>query len=502
MTRPVKTIATSYSMKELSQFLEIMEGRKASPAPETKTPKNQVIVKLPETRRADSFEQGLNHLEESGFKLKKSFSELGMASGTLTPEKAEKLEKAGFTVYPDEMNQWLPEIPGASAEETLPQSKAQVKSLPWDWQPIDPIAMTKTDKVRENYGLTGKGRTVAVLDSGFNHPEQHLKFWQDFTADKSPSPIDPCGHGTHVASDVMKMAPDAELISLRVMNEQGMGMNSWIISGIQWAVKHWEEYGIDTLNLSFGSRPNPTHNINVINDAVLMAEKSGLNVVVSAGNLGPKATTVGPPGELIPVLTVGAALDEKTVSYFSSRGPTMHDDAPKPDVMGPGQFIVSPMPLDSTLGRSALEADRIRAMKTPETRKLIEDNPRLIERMKLPRDILSRSDEEIEGLVKGHAPKLYVKPGGMVSADGTSFSCPEVAGITLLMKQADPQLGNREIKTILMDTARDMGAEYSPLDQGKGMVDAEKAVKTALDKLNSREKADSREEDIPAYIRG
>jgi|GEM_PF-726387 len=493
MPEAIGKIGNYYSVGDLKDFVDILEGKKAAPllkpAPAAKL--MPVIIKAPENQKSDSFQKTVAGLKNFGLKNHQSFASLETVAGELSPQKARELQKAGFQVFEDKMLEILPAIPGGRASEQPVLTATSAK--PWDRVKVDPVKMLKLDQAREIYGLTGKGRTVAVIDSGFNHQGYELKAWKDCTSDKSETPIDPCGHGTHVTSDVLKMAPEAEIIGIRVMNEQGMGMNSWIINGLQWAIQNKEKYGIDVINLSFGSRPNPIHNVNVINDAVRKTVEAGLTVVISAGNLGPKSTTVGPPGELIPVITVGSARDEKTVSDFSSRGPTMHDDAPKPDITAPGQYIVSWMPADSTLGRSAQEADRIRAMSREEVRRLVEDNPRLIERMKLPRDILTREDNEVESIVKNHAPKLYVTPDGRVAADGTSFSSPEVAGISALLKQANPSLTHQEIKTILMDTAEDMGEKYSRLDQGKGFVN----VKKALDEAEQRRRA---EEKIPAYL--
>jgi len=64
----------------------------------------------------------------------------------------------------------------------------------------------KSDQVVEQDKLTGKGVTVAVIDSGFDYPEYDLAYWHDFTEEKSAQPIDPMGHGTHVVGDAVQMA--------------------------------------------------------------------------------------------------------------------------------------------------------------------------------------------------------------------------------------------------------------------------------------------------------
>ncbi len=93
----------------------------------------------------------------------------------------------------------------ASSSPAAPETESRLKtSVP---PSPDPIELLKVDRVREKYGLTGKGITVAVVDSGLNHPEKTLKGWQDLTGEDATHPVDPWGHGTHVSGNLVNVAP-------------------------------------------------------------------------------------------------------------------------------------------------------------------------------------------------------------------------------------------------------------------------------------------------------
>ena len=220
-------------------------------------------------------------------------------------------------------------------------------------------------------GLTGAGVTVAVVDSGISaHPALTGKVIASVSkVSGDPSTGDAHGHGTHIAgiiagnSSASKyvtslyrggIAPDVRLVNVRVLGADGTGWTSDVIAGIEWVIENREKYKIQVMNLSLGhpvTEPSVTDPLCI---AVMKATASGIAVVVSAGNSGKTADGtpilggITSPGNSPYAITVGAMNTKATVkrsddvmTTYSSRGPTKFEHAVKPDVVAPGNKIVS-----------------------------------------------------------------------------------------------------------------------------------------------------------------
>ncbi|QIB66294.1 S8 family serine peptidase [Kineobactrum salinum] len=205
-------------------------------------------------------------------------------------------------------------------------------------------------------GVTGKGVTVAVLDSGLwehtalardTQGQPRILGRYDAIADRAGEEVfDDSGHGTHMTSviahsgqvleDGMKpsgsfkgIAPDAGLVAVKAFDDEGQGDFLDIVRGVQWIVDHRERLDIKVLNLSFAARPRWPYFLDPINQALMRAWAAGITVVAAAGNEGPDAMTIGSPGNLPYLITVGAITDSWTtdsrdddyIPDFSSRGP-------------------------------------------------------------------------------------------------------------------------------------------------------------------------------------
>src|SRR5690606_31344779 len=212
-------------------------------------------------------------------------------------------------------------------------------------------------------GYTGKGVQVAVLDSGIDtgHPDldDAVVAEKDFTG--SGHTGDRFGHGTHVASIItgdgsasggayQGVAPDAELINAKVLDDAGNGTESSIIAGMEWAV----DQGADVVNMSLGAWPNDGQ------DPMSLAlnrlsRSSGALFVVAAGNDGPDRYTVSTPGSADEALTVAATERDGRAAEFSSGGPRVGDYAMKPEIAAPGSGIVAARAESTTPGPPAGE---------------------------------------------------------------------------------------------------------------------------------------------------
>jgi serine protease AprX len=216
--------------------------------------------------------------------------------------------------------------------------------------------------------LSGKGVTVAVIDSGFDPKHFALKnrtlLTVDFTGGDG---IDRFGHGTHVAAIIagqagktadtqmyQGVASDAYLLNLRVLGNDGSGQAVDVIEAIDWAVDHREQYNIRVINLSLGAPVMQPYRDDPVCKAVERAVRAGIFVVAAAGNNGQTADGrrimggIGSPGNSPYAMTVGA-LDTKgtaersddVVAAFSSSGPTRFDLVLKPDLVAPGRRVTS-----------------------------------------------------------------------------------------------------------------------------------------------------------------
>lgn len=239
-----------------------------------------------------------------------------------------------------------------------------------------------------NSGYNGAGIGIAVIDSGINdnHPdlwdstESHSRvvYHQDFTGtaatNASGANYDLYGHGTHVAGIIagngylssgnyIGVAPAATLIDLRVLDLNGVGTDSAVIAGIQQAIALKNKYNIQVINLSLGRGIAVSYTQDALCQAVESAWKAGIVVVVAAGNYGRLSVdgsngygTITAPGNDPFVLTVGAtnstgstSQSAEVMTSYTSKGPTTYDHVLKPDIMAPGNNIVSLSAAGATL---------------------------------------------------------------------------------------------------------------------------------------------------------
>ncbi|MGS2614540.1 S8 family serine peptidase [Micromonospora sp. LZ34] len=195
-------------------------------------------------------------------------------------------------------------------------------------------------------GYDGTGATVAVLDTGIDAGHPDLADQVDETVSFVPGEdvSDVHGHGTHVAStiagtgaasggDRKGVAPGADLIVGKVLDDEGYGQDSWIIAGMQWAA----ESGADVVNMSLGDA-SLTDGTDPMTAAVnTLTAQHGTLFVVASGNAGPQ--TIGAPGVAASALTVGAVDKQDELAWFSSTGPLAGTGALKPDITAPGVGI-------------------------------------------------------------------------------------------------------------------------------------------------------------------
>jgi serine protease AprX len=328
--------------------------------------------------------------------------------------------------------------------------------------------------VQTDMGIKGAGVGVAVVDSGITSWHDDLTYngttsavrtkagqrvvaFADFVNGRN-STYDDNGHGTHVAGTIAGngydtngaragIAPEAHLVGLKVLDENGRGVISDVIAALEWAVTNKTAYNIRVINLSVGAAVTESYWTDPLTMAAKRAVDSGIVVVAAAGNLGKNKlgqTQYGgitAPGNAPWVLTVGAYSHEGTLwryddvmAPYSSRGPSAIDFEAKPDLVAPGTGVVS-----------------------------LSDPSSLFYATKAG------------SLLSGTRATSY-KP--YLSLSGTSMAAPVVSGTVALMLQANPSLTPNMVKAILQYTAETNRA-YNALTQGAGFLNSEGAVKLA-----------------------
>jgi serine protease AprX len=236
---------------------------------------------------------------------------------------------------------------------------------------LDVANQTMESYFPHDKGYYGNGIGVAVIDTGVAphddliKPQNRLIAFKDYVNGKTEA-YDDNGHGTHVAGIIAGngysskgkykgVAPKANIIGLKALDENGGGSTSDIISALSFVIENKDLYNIKIVNLSLGT---PAHNNPEKDPLVRAVEKcvdAGIVVVTAAGNSGPNEKTILSPGVSNKVITVGAVDDKRTsdpsddtIAKFSSRGPTPHG-IQKPDLVASGVNInsISNTKLDS-----------------------------------------------------------------------------------------------------------------------------------------------------------
>ncbi len=255
----------------------------------------------------------------------------------------------------------------------------------------------------------------------------------------APAPTgDGYGHGTHVGAIIggkgrssdsngyAGVAPNVDLINVRVTKDDGSAKVSNVVAGLQWVLENKDRYNIRVVNLSMNSSSYETYNTNPLCAAAEVLWFNGIVVVVSAGNRG--GGNLFPPANDPFVITVGATDDKNTWSRtddtlapFSAYG--VADGVSKPDLVAPGRYIKAPMPY---------------------------------------------------GTLAQNGPAVWVE-GDTYRMSGTSMSAPIVAAAAAILLEKEPGLTPDQVKYRLMATARPF---LTTSVAGAGLLDIQSAMNT------------------------
>jgi len=286
--------------------------------------------------------------------------------------------------------------------------------------------------MKDNFGkeITGKGITIAFLDTGvdYNHIDLKDNFISEGSYDfvnNDTDPMDDNGHGTHVTGiavgkglesdyQFVGVAPDAKFYSFKILDHNGKGNFSTYYDAMKRALDPNSDGDfsdkVDIVSLSFGTEEpgNPDDSLCEIVDNVVEA---GITVVAAAGNLGPGSNTITSPGCARRSICVGSTDKNDLMAPSSSRGPVewSRNILEKPDIVAPGVNI-----------------------------------------------------------------KSTKKSGGYEINSGTSMATPHVSGAAALLLQNNPEINPFELKQKLIKSTKDLGIDIS--SQGNGRIDVLNAL--------------------------
>lgn len=353
--------------------------------------------------------------------------------------------------------------------------------------------------------FTGRGVTVAFLDSGFfAHPDlktpvDRILAYHSIFADGGDqtslgtndvaswhgmmTSVVAAGSGALSDGFYRGIASDASLVLVKI-GRTGRISEGEIQKGLEWILAHREDYGINVVNISAGGDFEESYLTNPLSRTVERCVREGLTVVCAAGNAGhAPGHPVLPPASAPSCIAVGGLDDQNSLDrarrgmYRSSYGPTI-DGLQKPEVIAPGIWVAAPiLPLTPTAEEAELYS-LLDATTDEELRAVI--------------DAHAGVDQDLDEARSMTIPLLRqlitikLREGNVINqhykyVDGTSFAAPIVSSIVACMLEANPRLNPQQIKRILIDTAERV-SEIEVDRQGWGVVSARRAVESALER--------------------
>ena len=358
-------------------------------------------------------------------------------------------------------------------------------------------------RMNSDVRFTGRGITIAFLDSGFyahpdlTNPVDRIVAYHNIFEPKDDrsslkgsdvtswhgmmTSVVAAGNGYLSDGFYRGIAPDAKLVLVKV-GRSGRIPDGHIQRGLLWVLAHRKQFDIRIVNISAGGDFEQSYLNSPLCQTVERAVREGLIVVCAVGNAGMiPGHPVLPPACSPSAISVGGLDDQNSLDrakrgmYRSSYGPTV-DGLQKPEVIAPGIWVAAPiLPHTPTAGEARLYSELDRA-----------DDSDLRELIQLNKGVDKDLDEAIDLPVPLLRQLITIKlhEGNVINqhykyVDGTSFASPIVASTIACMLEANPKLSPQRVKRILIDTAeRVSGIEVER--QGWGVIAPGRAVEASL----------------------
>jgi len=350
--------------------------------------------------------------------------------------------------------------------------------------------------------FTGRGVTVAFLDSGFfAHPDltqptsrilayhSIFKSKDDRTSLKTTdvaswhgmmTSVVAAGNGYLSDGFYRGIAPSCNLVLVKI-GKTGHIPDEHIDLGLRWVIRNREKFGIRIVNISAGGDAEQSYLNSPLCQTIERAVREGIVVVCAVGNAGMSpGHPVLPPACSPSAISVGGLDDQNSLDrarrgmYRSSYGPTI-DGLQKPEVIAPGIWVAAPiLPHTPTADEAQLYA-RLDLSRDDELKAIIAEHGSVDKDLDEARDLpipLLRQLITIK-LHEGNVINQHYK-----YVDGTSFAATIVSSTVACMLEANPALKPQQVKRILIETAeRVSGVDVDR--QGWGVVAPGLAVTVA-----------------------
>jgi serine protease AprX len=350
--------------------------------------------------------------------------------------------------------------------------------------------------------FTGKGVTIAFLDSGF-YPHQDLTTPRNriigyrnllhddgdlsslFQPDVASwhgmmTSVVAAGNGSLSGGFYRGLAPDVNVVLVKLART-GRITDQNILDGLEWVLKNKDRFGVRIINISAGGDDVQHYLTDPLSQAVEHCTATGITVVCAVGNSGhlPNHPVV-PPASAPSAIAVGGLDDKNSVNrarrgmYRSSYGPTI-DGLQKPEIIAPSIWVPAPILPNTPTAQQASLLAKLDEAADDELHELLSENSGIDDELDAALDRPVHSLRQIIAL-KIRNENVITKHYKYV--DGTSFSAPIVSSIVAQMIEANPKLTPQQVKRILITTAERL-PHYEVDRQGWGVVDPRRAVETA-----------------------
>ncbi len=351
--------------------------------------------------------------------------------------------------------------------------------------------------------FTGKGVTIAFLDSGFyphadlTTPNNRILGYRSmihkdgdasslFDADAASwhgmmTSVVAAGNGSLSNGFYRGIAPDANVVLVKLA-KTGRITEQNIQDGLEWVLANRTKYNIRVINISAGGDFEQSYLHDSLSQTVEHCVSEGLTIVCAVGNAGHLPNhPVFPPASSPSAIAVGGLDDNNSLNrakrgmYRSSYGPTL-DGFQKPEIIASSIWVPAPILPNSPTAKQAELLDILDDAKDEDLHDIIRANPKVIAEL----------DAELDGQI--HSIRqfiaLRIQKEAMISrhykyVDGTSFAAPIVSSVAACMLEANPKLTPQQIKRILISTGERL-PQIEVDRQGWGVIDPRKAVEKAL----------------------
>ena len=351
--------------------------------------------------------------------------------------------------------------------------------------------------------FTGKGVTIAFLDSGFYRhadlttPEDRILGYKDLTdADGDISSllapdvaswhgmmtsVVAAGNGSLSNGFYRGIAPDANVVLVKLA-QTGRISDQNILDGLTWVFENCKKYSIRIVNISAGGDAQVSYLHDPLSQMVEKCCAAGITVVCAVGNAGHLPDhPVMPPASAPSAIAVGGLDDNNSLNrarrgmYRSSYGPTL-DGLQKPEVIASSIWVPAPILPGTPTAQQAELLAKLDKSTDDELHNIIRENPGIDPELDAA---LDRPVHSIRQIILLKIRRENVITRSYKYVDGTSFSAPIVSSVAAQMLEANPALTPAQIKRILIDSAERL-PDYEIDRQGWGVIDPRSAVKLAL----------------------